>query len=853
MSESRGFYMKNSKQFYKVCLSLGVAFMLIIGFCLPFSAPNTASAAQGDNNNGSDSPDDSNGDSGGFTIHSDKVEGNMDLLSSLAGDVKISEGKIYGLTITKELDTGSKEGPLIIKIKSPGPVPVEKLEAKAPGGPHFGGLCVSEHLGWLCLTDVSMTVTNQTVETIDLPNATVETCYKQCSEDEGNNGQTLNTLMSKNGMENPDDIKNLKDMAKELDKFKDQLGSVNQLIDKAKQQQGDAAKLVAPLQQLIDKAKNSLSQPNDFITSVQNLGSQYGQLNETVSDLDLTLRNANDILGMISQRLDADKKRFNELVKKAEEESKKNDKDKKFESLEKAIEVQKDKQKVKQDKADENSKDEKATTKDNGKNDDQQRNQKNDDQSKVRDDDPAKVKENIKNLKKQFAAIEQKMKDTQKSIDTLNGQKQQLMDHLTTFYQAIQQLADTAKKSKDQYNYSDDQMKAIANALDVAQPGKAFENDTSKIQKQIQDTSNLIAKTKKQQDDFGKQIDQLHQLIDHASKAVDQPDQLKSMAEEIGKQNKQLDENMKDLTQPVKQMNSNLEQMPKWIDQSVKKLDDLTEQLDLPKKFAEQNRMEASVEKQNSYRSKLKKNIESWKKQLADAKDGVKDLQNNVGQLDKQNQAFEENRKTIDQAIDGLKDALMHSRDNYTTDQLKSILSDLGISNPNVSGGSDSSKDDNGHPDQTNGSGHSGNGVSTVGGNRDHPSASNGTGGSKESSDNSGHDQNTSGGNTSKQAERVEDLTNQINHIQKDVQEDVDKNRLKNLKDDLGKLKAIQTELEKMKKNNHNLDHQIAKAEQNIHDIAKQAKNNLSHSHGLLKVVGRLTGDVTKLLDDLLK
>src|SRR5699024_2031539 len=65
--------------------------------------------------------------SGGFIIESNKVEGEMDILGALGGNVDIKEGIIEGLTITKSLDTGDERGPLIIRITSPGPVPIKDL------------------------------------------------------------------------------------------------------------------------------------------------------------------------------------------------------------------------------------------------------------------------------------------------------------------------------------------------------------------------------------------------------------------------------------------------------------------------------------------------------------------------------------------------------------------------------------------------------------------------------------------------------------------------------------------------------------------------------------------------------
>lgn len=121
--------------------------------------------------------------SGGFVIQSEKVDGVLDLLGILAGKITIFDGDIYGLTITKRLNVGENSEPLIIKITSPGPIPVKNLKASTLGNriPEFGGLCTPSKLGRLCMEDVVMTVTDQAAAAITLPNAKVQTCYEsQC-------------------------------------------------------------------------------------------------------------------------------------------------------------------------------------------------------------------------------------------------------------------------------------------------------------------------------------------------------------------------------------------------------------------------------------------------------------------------------------------------------------------------------------------------------------------------------------------------------------------------------------------------------------------------------------------------
>ncbi|GAA0590175.1 hypothetical protein GCM10009001_02660 [Virgibacillus siamensis] len=115
----------------------------------------------------------------GFTIKSEKVDGQIGLLGTLNGEVRIKEGVIHGLTITKVLNTGSGQEPMMVKITSPGPVKVENLYAETVNNslPGIGGVCAPGKVGWLCLKDVVMKVTKQTVADISLPDTTIKACY----------------------------------------------------------------------------------------------------------------------------------------------------------------------------------------------------------------------------------------------------------------------------------------------------------------------------------------------------------------------------------------------------------------------------------------------------------------------------------------------------------------------------------------------------------------------------------------------------------------------------------------------------------------------------------------------------
>src|SRR5699024_9460068 len=159
------------------------------------SDENNESEEESDENNSDEDNDDaddessetSEADSEGFIIHSDKVEGVMDLAGALVGKVDISEGTIEGLTITKELDTGDERDPMVIEITSPGPVNVENLETETldGGAPDFDEIC---GLAPACMEDVTMEVDYQDVEELNLPDTVIKTCFKDECDDLGKTG-----------------------------------------------------------------------------------------------------------------------------------------------------------------------------------------------------------------------------------------------------------------------------------------------------------------------------------------------------------------------------------------------------------------------------------------------------------------------------------------------------------------------------------------------------------------------------------------------------------------------------------------------------------------------------------------
>ncbi|TFJ94269.1 hypothetical protein [Lentibacillus salicampi] len=219
--------MKNNPKCYKPVF-LHAVFILV---CMLIFSLIGASSVLAEDDDGSE---EDGGDSGGFTIESDRVEGAMDVAGALGGKIDIKEGIIEGLTITKTLDRGEEEG-LVIKITSPGPIDVKNLKAHTIDGgpPHFDGLCVSEKLGWACLEGVEMTVPQQSADNISLPDAKVETCFEsECG------GASPETSMSEQEMANTlkkmdEQDMTLKEMTEGLEDDKEKLQTIEELIKQA--------------------------------------------------------------------------------------------------------------------------------------------------------------------------------------------------------------------------------------------------------------------------------------------------------------------------------------------------------------------------------------------------------------------------------------------------------------------------------------------------------------------------------------------------------------------------------------------------------------------------------------------
>lgn len=416
--------MNSERKFHNLTVLLGMAFVLIVGTCFPSPVPQTAFAAEND------------GDSGGFVVFTERVEGAIDIGAILGGRVEISEGVIEGLTITKRLENTS-EGPLVIKISSPGPIPVEDLKGDTVGLPELGGLCFSDTFGWLCLENTTMTLTEQTAKSIALPNATVETCFEDECEDGGQRAGAMS--------EGKDKEKSVEEILEMIDGLNEQMATVRDLSEQAAELDQTIEKkgYVNSLAQLIDEAEQTVEQPGALLELAEKISDDYDALNKAVSQLALTTANADDILKQIVKQTEAIKKRLSGLEK---------DRDKGEDDL---LNLLEEKQAAGDEKTD------------------------------------------ARSLRKALTALEDKIEESRTDIDTLLEHSGAWMDELQTVFARIGKLAEKVEKAKDEYDYTDEQLEAILKALDVAAPGKRVKKQLSDLQQQM-DEDDLHVQAKEQ-------------------------------------------------------------------------------------------------------------------------------------------------------------------------------------------------------------------------------------------------------------------------------------------------------------------------------------------------------------------
>jgi DNA repair exonuclease SbcCD ATPase subunit len=270
------------------CRSTFLLIMIVVlwfGLFIQAFPPKVASAAGSSN---------STENSGGFIVQADRVEGSMNPVAMAAGNVVMGEGKIYGLTITKKLEKSNPA--LIIRIKSKGPIPVKNLNGKLMGLPQFSSPCLPSQLGWLCLNDVKMKLSEQTVGSISLPNATIETCFEgQCDAvDSTINGKDPTNKDKENALQST-----LPDVTKQLDQLTD-------LLDQTKGLQDLIGGGTDTLQDLLKKAEDSLGLPGQLESLTNQIGDSYKQLGKNLNQLVSLIGSSDQLLSQITGVLNKD-------------------------------------------------------------------------------------------------------------------------------------------------------------------------------------------------------------------------------------------------------------------------------------------------------------------------------------------------------------------------------------------------------------------------------------------------------------------------------------------------------------------------------------------------------------------
>lgn len=419
--------MKVKRKIFKPIFHFTIAIIFIIGFGLPTYTSH-----------GQEQTDDV-GHSGGFKVKIEKIEGVMNAFEIMQGIVDIPDGQIVGLTITKTLKE-TEHGTLVVNIKSPGPIPIDQLKAKSIGFPFFQSLCEPSKEDWLCMQGVEMTLSEQSVNTINLPKATVETCYEgQCSDDKAENAEQM-SLMS--------------DESSTIESVEKNLQSTTQILKVAEEQITQAATLNETIEeeQLQEQVKDSLenyktndSDANQLVQSAEKVHATYETFNENASQLALRTSVIADILKQVELVLENE----NEKIAKLEE------------TLDEANEtfIAKSKKKQKSDKpVSENEKLEKTIT---------------------------ELKSKLSENEKQLEKLQNDVKPLAKSSDNLIKQ-------LIQYYETIQNYSDDLKALKD-----DHEIQSIKEWLDVSEPAKGLEKQLEKTLSHF-DNGDLVEQTEKQ-------------------------------------------------------------------------------------------------------------------------------------------------------------------------------------------------------------------------------------------------------------------------------------------------------------------------------------------------------------------
>jgi len=299
-------------------LSVSLIFILVISTVLvPMSHIFASSSSQ-----------DSSGNSGGFIIETAKVDGSMDLIGALTGNITIYEGEIHGLTITKVMERGNGLEPLVVRISAPGPIPVKNLNAQTMNNelPNIGGLCKPGQPGWICMENVVMNVEEQFVESISLTNANVHTCYlSECGSLPKYNPlislEQLEELLNGSDEESGDEIQDIMDLIDNQEELVEQLdgllGNVSEIIDELLNQD-----LVGKVIQVITEAETAITSKlglDDLLPKIHDIPSIMEYVDSQLSTSTEFLNEGETMIGEIDNSLPTIDKLITDYEKNKEE------------------------------------------------------------------------------------------------------------------------------------------------------------------------------------------------------------------------------------------------------------------------------------------------------------------------------------------------------------------------------------------------------------------------------------------------------------------------------------------------------------------------------------------------------
>lgn len=421
--------MKSKPSQLRNLFHIGIVIVLMLGLHV-FAFGSHAVLAE-DSNEG-----ESNENVKGFEVVADKVEGDMDPLKTImTGVVEIEEGIIYGLTLMKVIEA-NEHGTLVIKIKAEKPVPVTKLTGTTTSLTLLGS-CTTENPNWVCIENVQMLLTQQSVESIELNGAKVEACYLgQCSDD---NQESVETTALKNE-KSIDDI----------DKGINSLNAIMDVVDEKLEQAVETEQTIINEKQAekVDEALNKFdsnhSDQDQLVDNANDIRENYSKLNETVSEFALTSSVVNDILKQSTQTLE----QFDEEIAKMEEslteDSNKNGKKKK-QTLE-TLAAQEE------------------------------------------------LAEKISNVKEKMSEVQKKIAKYEEQLEPLEKSSATLLDNVTQFYNKIQEESKNLEKFE-----LNEHVEQIRELLDVAEPSKELEKRLNDVLDQVDDT-NLVEQTEQQEE-----------------------------------------------------------------------------------------------------------------------------------------------------------------------------------------------------------------------------------------------------------------------------------------------------------------------------------------------------------------